>query len=206
MKNRVMVLFAHPSVERSEVNVELFKATAAAEQATLIDLYAEYPDYQIDIDLEQQRLLEHDVIVFMFPLYWYSTPALLKEWQDLVLEYGFAYGAEGTALQGKQLLCVLSAGGSFEAYCSSGANNYSVRELLRPLQQTATLCGMRFLPPFTLYSARTAVEEDRVHCHVDDWCRALEGLVKGDFETAPIDALERLNDALDVIPCAPPNT
>ncbi|MCV5747032.1 NAD(P)H-dependent oxidoreductase, partial [Escherichia coli] len=76
---------------------------------TCVDLYGEYPRFNINIDREQQRLREHDVVIFQFPLYWYSTPAILKEWQDLVLEYGFAYGTEGTELQGKTMLCVLSA-------------------------------------------------------------------------------------------------
>jgi len=44
------------------------------------------------------------MIVFHHPFYWYSSPAILKEWQDLVLEYGFAYGHEGTALRGKKSL------------------------------------------------------------------------------------------------------
>ena len=97
-KNKVLVLYAHPSQRRSEVNQPLFKACQAVEGVTAVDLYYEYPTYNINIDREQQRLLDHDVIVFQFPLYWYSTPSILKEWQDLVLEYGFAYGHDGTAL------------------------------------------------------------------------------------------------------------
>ena len=92
---RVLILFAHPAPERSEVNAPLFEASRGREGVTLVDLYAEYPDYRIDIDREQQRLVDHDVVVFMFPLYWYSTPAILKEWQDLVLEHGWAYGSTG---------------------------------------------------------------------------------------------------------------
>ncbi|GHD32464.1 NAD(P)H-dependent oxidoreductase [Halioglobus pacificus] len=101
IKRRVLVLFAHPSLERSEVNVELLRRSRETEAVTVVDLYEQYPDFRIDVEAEQQRLLEHDVIVFMFPLYWYSTPAILKEWQDLVLEYGFAYGKDGNALHGK---------------------------------------------------------------------------------------------------------
>ena len=84
MSNRVLVLFAHPSLHRSEANRPLLRATAALEQVTVVDLYAEYPDFRIDIDREQQRLRDHEIVVFMFPLYWYSTPSILTEWQDLV--------------------------------------------------------------------------------------------------------------------------
>ncbi len=73
--NRILVLFAHPSLERSEVNRELLAASRGADGVTLVDLYAEYPTLRIDIDREQRRLREHDVVVFMFPLFWYSTPA-----------------------------------------------------------------------------------------------------------------------------------
>lgn len=112
---KVLILFAHPSQHRSEVNTPLFKEAQKIEGVTCVDLYGEYPRFNINIDREQQRLREHDVVIFQFPLYWYSTPAILKEWQDLVLEYGFAYGTEGTELQGKTMLCVLSAGGKEEA-------------------------------------------------------------------------------------------
>ena len=193
---KILLLFAHPSLERSEVNVELMRASRQIEGVTLVDLYAEYPTYLIDIDREQQRLREHEVIVFMFPLYWYSTPALLKEWQDLVLEYGFAYGAEGNALHGKLFLCALTAGGSESAYRAEGYNHYTIRELIRPLEQTAVLCGMQFLPPFALMGARTAVEEGRLEQHIDDWQRILEALKSGRLDPARTRDLPRLNDNL----------
>ena len=140
MSRRILILFAHPSIHLSEVNRVLAKDMTALEGVTLIDLYAEYPTLQIDVVREQQRLLEHDAVVFMFPLYWYSTPAILKEWQDLVLEYGFAYGHDGTALVGKIFTCMLTAGGTEDGYADTGYNHYSLRELLRPLEQTANLC------------------------------------------------------------------
>jgi hypothetical protein len=115
---RILVLFAHPSLDRSEANRPLAEAARAVEGVTLADLYAEYPSFEIDVDREQERLLAHDVICFLHPLYWYSTPAILKEWQDLVLEHGFAYGAEGNALRGKLFFNALTAGGAESAYCA----------------------------------------------------------------------------------------
>ncbi|MBV2122746.1 MAG: NAD(P)H-dependent oxidoreductase [Candidatus Thiodiazotropha sp. (ex Ctena orbiculata)] len=183
---RILILLAHPSLERSEVNRPLAEAAAAIEGITLIDLYAEYPDFQIDIDREQQRLLEHDVIIFQHPLYWYSTPAILKEWQDLVLEHDFAYGSKGTALHGKLFFNALSAGGSEAAYRAEGYNHFTIRELLQPMEQMASLCGMRYLPPFALFGARTAVDEGRIGQHIDTWIELLKALRdrKLDIETA----------------------
>ena len=174
--SRILVLLAHPSLDRSEVNRPMAEAIDGLDGVTLIDLYAEYPDFQIDIDREQAQLLAHDVIVFQHPLYWYSTPAILKEWQDLVLEHGFAYGTEGTALHGKILFNALTAGGLEAAYCAEGYNHFTIRELLHPIEQTAMLCGMTYLPPFALFGSRTAIEEGRVGRHIADWVWLLEAI------------------------------
>jgi putative NADPH-quinone reductase len=197
LAQRILILFAHPSLDRSEANVELLRASRGRDGVTVVDLYAEYPDYRIDIDREQERLRAHDVVVFLFPLYWYSTPALLKEWQDLVLEYGFAYGHEGNALRGKRFLCALTAGGPESAYRAEGLNHYTLRELLRPLEQTADLCGLRFLAPFALFGARTALEEGRLPDHVRDWGRVLDALRAGRVDDSVAQTLPTLNHDLD---------
>lgn len=148
---RVLILFAHPALEKSRVNRRLAEAVRSLPGVTFHDLYELYPDFDIDVPHEQHLLEKHDVVVMMHPFYWYSTPALLKEWQDLVLEHGWAYGSGGTALQGKLLLTVTTAGGSEEAYCRTGETCYTVRELLVPIERTAVLCGMTYLPPFVVY-------------------------------------------------------
>lgn len=196
---RVLVLFAHPSFDRSEANRPLASAASSVEGVTLVDLYAEYPAFEIDVDREQARLLAHDVICFLHPLYWYSTPAILKEWQDLVLEHGFAYGAAGTALKGKLFFNALTAGGAETAYCSEGYNHFSIRELLRPLEQTAILCGMIYLPPFALFGARTAVEEGRIDGHVADWKRLLAALRDNRLDLSRAVGMSQLNADLDAI-------
>lgn len=192
--SKVLLLFAHPSLDRSEVNVDLLKASRNLEGVTVVDLYAEYPDYRIDIEREQQRLRDHDALVFMFPLYWYSTPALLKEWQDLVLEYGFAYGAEGNALRDKLFMCAITAGGSESAYRAEGYNHFTLRQLLTPLEQTANLVGMRFLPPYALFGSRTALEEDRIKEHVSDWVKVLMALRDGTLNLQRASELPKLKD------------
>lgn len=181
MSQKILVLYAHPLQHRSEVNRPMWQAAAKLNGVTLVDLYQEYPTYQIHIEREQQRLRDHDVVVFQFPLYWYSTPSILKEWQDLVLEYGFAYGHQGHALHGKKFMCAVSAGGEEGAYRSGGYNNYSIDELLRPLQQMANLTGMRYLPPLTLFSARTAAEDHRLNDHLQHWVISLEQLHQGTY-------------------------
>ncbi|MGY5450200.1 NAD(P)H-dependent oxidoreductase [Agarivorans sp. MS3-6] len=191
-KQKVLLLFAHPSQDRSEINRPMFKLANKIEGVTAIDLYREYPTFRINVDKEQQRLLEHDVVIMQFPLYWYSTPAILKEWQDLVLEYGFAYGHDGDKLHGKTLLCALTAGGAESAYRDKGYNHFTIRELLHPLEQTASLTGMRYLAPFTLFSSRTASDEKRIDGHLKNWSTLLHGLVDNRIDLRLAANLEKL--------------
>jgi putative NADPH-quinone reductase len=199
VSRRILVLLAHPSLDRSEVNRPLAEAAAGVAGVTLVDLYAEYPTFQIDVDREQQRLRDHDIVIFQHPLYWYSTPAILKEWQDLVLEHGFAYGSTGTALAGKLLFNALTAGGPEAAYRAEGANHYTIRELLHPIEQTAVLCRMTYLPPFALFGARTAVEDGRLGSHLTAWATLLQALRDDCVDIAQARARPTLSGALDDI-------
>lgn len=194
---RILILFAHPSLERSEANRGLSRATTGIDGVDLVDLYAEYPDLQIDIDREQQRLITHDVIIFLHPLYWYSTPAILKEWQDLVLEHGFAYGTGGTQLHGKLFFNAISAGGIADAYRAEGYNHFTIQELLRPMEQMASLCGMTYLPAFALFGARTATDEGRIEKHIEQWKILLESLRDGQLDINKALTRPLLNSDLD---------
>ncbi|ROS00110.1 Kef-type potassium/proton antiporter accessory protein (CPA2 family) [Sinobacterium caligoides] len=194
--NNILLLFAHPSLHRSEVNLPLFNRAQQTPGVTCIDLYREYPHFSIDADIEQQRLLEHEIIIFMFPLYWYSTPALLKEWQDLVLEYGFAYGAGGNALQGKHFFCAVTTGGQQGAYQYDCKNKFTLKEFLLPIEQMAQLTGMRYLPPFALFGARSAIDEGRLSQHLEDWQQLLTALREGHIDIDAAQQLPLLNQDL----------
>lgn len=156
---KTLVIVAHPNLEQSRVNRAWMNRLQQEENVTVHNLYAHYPTFEIDMEIEQQQLLEHDRIVLQFPFYWYSSPALLKQWQDVVLKYGFAYGSQGTKLQGKEFMLAISSGGPAEAYRAGGYNHYSMSELTRPFQATANLCGMHFLPSFLLQGMMSLTEE-----------------------------------------------
>jgi len=150
---KVLVVFAHPAFHRSRVNRALVAAARALEGVTVHDLYETYPDFMIEVKDEQKLLEEHDAVVIQHPFFWYSSPALVKEWLDLVLEYRWAYGDGGHALKGKILAQAISAGGPEDAYCRLGYNHFSVRELLAPYEQTARLCGMGYAEAFIVHAA-----------------------------------------------------
>lgn len=190
---KILLYLVHPAYERSRANRALVDAVRDLPHVTLHDLYEEYPDFLIDVEREQDLLRAHDVCVFQHPLFWYSSPALLKEWQDLVLQYGFAYGTEGRELAGKAWLTATTAGGDRAAYCAEGQNRFSVRTLLAPFEQTARLCLMRFLTPFVVFSS--------TKLDAGEPCRAIASVYRellkrlGD-ESAPLESFER-NDVLD---------
>ena len=194
---RVLVLFAHPRTDRSVANTALIAAARAIDGVELVDLYAEYPDFDIDIDREQRRLLESDNLVLQHPVYWYSSPALLKEWQDLVFEHGFAYGSEGTALAGKVMLQVATCGTAREAYKKRGKYENELRTLFSPFEQTAKFCGMRYLAPFGIFSAEDAEEEKRLDGIVADYSRLLAALRDNTLDLEKAEAAPLLNDIIE---------
>lgn len=149
MKN-VYHIITHPNLEKSRVNKEVLKAFEGKEGIETRRLYEAYPDWKIDVEREKASLLKAGIIVVQTPFYWYSTPGLFKEWEDCVLEYGFAYGEGGDRLKGKQFQIVLSAFGPEDAYRADGYNHFTIEELLRPFEQTANLCKMIYLKPLAL--------------------------------------------------------
>lgn len=156
---KILILLAHPTLERSRINRAMLRAIDNIPEITIHDLYETYPDFTINVPFEQRLAAEHDVIIFQHPLYWYSCPALLKEWQDLVLTEEWAYGFDATGLQNKQFMLAITCGGPEHSYSSDGYNRYPIDELLKPFEQTAHLCGMKYAAPFVFYGAGDTSEQ-----------------------------------------------
>ncbi|MFN3996524.1 NAD(P)H-dependent oxidoreductase [Algoriphagus sp.] len=147
---KILILFAHPKYEHSDANQALINAISNLENVQIRDLYELYPDFNINVQEEQEALFQHDVIIWQHPFYWYSCPPLMKQWIDLVLEYGWAYGPGGVFLKNKYIFNAITSGGAEEVYSREGRNRFSIEEFLRPFEQTAYLCNMRYLPSFQI--------------------------------------------------------
>lgn len=157
---KILNLVFHPNLESSRNN-QTWKTQLeeSGKITTSRDLYAEYPDFQINVEKEQALLLEHDRVVLQFPFYWYSMPPLLKKWLDDVLTHDFAYGAKGDKLKGKDMQLVVSVGGREKFY--SGFDIFTtVPDLLRPFQLTANLIQMNYLQPEYMFNADAAKPEE----------------------------------------------
>jgi len=199
MSLRTLVQFAHPALERSRVNRRLIRAIEEhlGTGGTVNDLYERYPNLSIDVQHEQELLVAHDLVVFQFPFYWYSVPSLLKEWMDLVLQHGWAYGEGGDKLAGKRLLCVITTGSPDFAYAAGAKNRYTVRQLLAPLEQTAFLCRMHFLAPIMFHGALALSTDAQVAPLSDTYRKGLDEARREDLELARLGHVETMNAWLD---------
>ncbi|MEM9051412.1 MAG: NAD(P)H-dependent oxidoreductase [Bacteroidota bacterium] len=192
---KVLILFAHPAFDKSRVNRLIVEGLSDIEGVTFHDLYQEYPEFYIDVEREQQLMEEHDVIIFQFPLFWYSTPALLKEWQDLVLQHGWAFGSQGNALKDKLFMCSMTVGGPRKSYQIDDFHDHTLNELLAPLRQTAKLCKMKFLPPFAVHGSH-GVQEDEVLEHKEKFLRLLDFMINDNLNPTDLKDHEYMNDFL----------
>jgi glutathione-regulated potassium-efflux system ancillary protein KefG len=196
---RLLVLFAHPALEKSRIHRQLIRNVPERPGITFHDLYEAYPTFDVDVRREQELLTAHDIVIWQHPFFWYSTPALLKQWEDLVLEHGWAYGAQGTMLRGKYALNIITAGGGAAAYQHQGYNRFTIRELLTPLEQTATLCKMIYLPPLVFYGTHRMSGDD-IQQAAALYHHVLTLLHDDKLDLQAVQGFQTLNDALEHTP------
>ncbi len=146
--SNILLISGHPNLNESVGNKTIIdtlqKQLGDALAVRRLDVL--YPDYQIIIDAEQQALLEADVIIWQFPFYWYSLPALMKKWLDDVFLHGFAHGSV-QKLASKKLILSFTTGAAEPMYAHGQAMNHPVEDFLTPLHQTAMLCKLDFQTP-----------------------------------------------------------
>jgi len=179
------IILAHPNLEGGSIaNSIITEAVSKIPSINIRNLYELYPGFRIDVDAEQECLVDSDLIVFQFPFYWYNVPGILKQWEDVVLTYGFAYGSTGDKLRGKNFLASITVGGPESSYSSSGYNSFTIGQFLRPLEQLANLCGMKYNEPIytydmvyipDVYNVKEEVEE-RARNHADRLVSFIENL------------------------------
>ena len=194
-KNKILILLFHPLLYKSRVNRELLQSVEGLDGVTIRLMYDLYPDFHFDVKKEQRILQEHDVIVWQHPFYWYSSPSLLKEWIDIVLEHGFAYGREGKALAGKTVMTAISTGGRKEVYQNEGLRRYSIRQLLAPFEQTVQLCNMQYIPPFVVHGTHLMNEEAIAEAG-KDYQKIIQSLRDEIFNEEELFKHEYLNDLI----------
>ena len=193
--SRILILFAHPRYENSLVQKQLSLSAQQVSGVTFHDLYEIYPDFNIEVKHEQALLTNHDIVVLQHPFYWYSCPPLMKQWIDLVLEHGWAYGKAGKELAGKKIFNAISSGGTQEAYQPGKFNRFTMGQFLAPFDQTARLCNMQYYPPFVVHGTHRATAQD-IQNAGESYRLVLEGLVKDRFSDDDIRKVTYLNELI----------
>ena len=90
------------------------------------------------------------MIVFQFPLYWFSAPPLLHKWQNEVITSKFAL-SKNNPLQNKSLAIVTTVGGTKEDFTKQGSMQSTIDEILSPFKAFAALCHIQYQKPFVVY-------------------------------------------------------
>ncbi|WP_281980300.1 NAD(P)H-dependent oxidoreductase [Tenacibaculum mesophilum] len=188
---KTLMILAHPNLKDSVANKHISTEIAAQfNHFEISDIFNQYPDFKIDVEAEQAKLLAADTIIFQFPFFWYNMPAILKQWFDEVFSFNFAYGSKGDKLRGKNFLLSITVGGPEEAYTPIGYNHFAIEELIKPLQQTAYLSQMNYLKPvYThgltyvpgVYNTKEVVLQ-RADNHIKKLAAVLEGITNTSAE------------------------
>jgi putative NADPH-quinone reductase len=169
---RTLVVVGHPDLQRSRIHRAWVDTLTSETDATVHPLYERYTHGTIDRSHEQALLLAHERVILQFPFYWYSTPPLVKEWLDTVLERGWAYGPGGRQLHGKEFGVAVSTGSKAEDYKADGRYAATMDDLTAPFRVLATHVGMSYLPGFYLNDVR-AVSDEQLLVAAREYCRHL---------------------------------
>ena len=186
---RTLVIVAHPHLhDGSRINACWMAALQAhPDEFVVHDLYAALPDGTLDeqaVAREQELLAAHGTVVFQFPLYWYSCPALLREWMDAVYAFGWAYGGPqaqpgqpGRMVAGKHFACAVSMGDVEEHYAAGQPVGFTLDEVLAPFAATANYLEATFEPhAFSFFGAEYDPSDAAVERSAQAYVAWLRGL------------------------------
>lgn len=172
---KTLLLIAHPDLNGSFVNRNLIEKLISSKPENLVirDISKTCINNRFNVEDEQSCLLDSERIIFQFPLYWYSYPAILKKWIDEIFTPGFAYGRKGTELGtkliGKQFSTIVSVGGTEKMHTPGGIVGVSVNELLRHLQATISYVGGVYTYPFIIHGSAFIKEQNQIDTIFKDY-------------------------------------
>jgi len=150
---QVLVLLSHPYLETSNVHRNL-----STRLANIVGVTVRHIDQlptkngHFDAKVEQSHWDKADTIVLEFPMYWYHSPASLKQYLDDVLTEDWAY-QNAYALEGKNLLVLTTTGGVESEYATTGEHGHELSAVLTPYKSTASFTKMKYTPELVIYAA-----------------------------------------------------
>ena len=180
----ILIISGHTDLETSIVNKEILELLhSKLPNAEIVKLDFLYPGYQIDILKEQERVKKADIILLVFPLFWYSAPAPIHRWLEKTFTHGFAYTSKGGLLKGKTLLVSVTAGCPKEMFTKNGPIGHTIEELMGGFKATCWFSGMSYggvvFTGDVSYISRTSpdlIKKQKERCvhHVDEILKKIE--------------------------------
>lgn len=142
---KVLVVSGHTDLNNSVANKTILESLEKKlKKAEFVYLDKLYPDFQINIEAEQKKLLNAHIIVLQFPVFWYAMPSLLSRWVEEVFQHGFSHGKTGDKLKGKKLVASFTTGAPEFMYSYEEAQKYPIEDFLPPIKAMCNLCQMDF--------------------------------------------------------------
>lgn len=192
-RNKILIVFAHPLYEKSRINKIINTYIPSTDEITFHDLYELYPEFEIDIQLERQLILEHDIIVWQFPLYWYSCPALMKQWMDMVLHFKNKDDLDINSMSQKAILPIISVGEMQKTFLDNTPDETSIFDYLLPFKRIVEFSNMKYYPPLLIKISKLSSMED-IYKKGEQYRYVLEGLVSNFISHRELNQFKSLND------------
>jgi NAD(P)H dehydrogenase (quinone) len=124
----------------------------------------DHKNMEADILLEQEKLEWCDTLILQFPLWWFSTPAIMKGWMDRVFTKGFSYDEnrwfETSPLFGRKAMLALTTAAPQSSFTDSGING-DIETLLKPIHHSLHFVGFATVKPFIAYEIYNADENKK---------------------------------------------
>lgn len=157
---KVLVLLSHPYLESSNVHRNLSQRLAQIENVNVRHIDSlPTKNTHFDAKTEQPLWDEADTIILEFPMYWYHSPASLKQYLDDVLTEDWAY-QNAYSLEGKKLTVLTTTGGVESEYAASGEHGFDLSSVLTPYKSTASFTKMKYIPELVIYAANFLTEAE----------------------------------------------
>ena len=152
---KTLAIVSHPYAEQSQAIKALEQAAQISSDVTVRNLESLYGSdvAGFDVAAEQQAYAGVDRVVYLFPIHWFNLTPMLKAYLNQVWTYGWAFGPNGTALKGKEMLVVVTAGAKKHTYSAEGLIESSMDDVLTPMKASALYVGMTFAAPLAFYEA-----------------------------------------------------
>lgn len=152
---KVLIVSGHTNLSDSVANKKILEEISKKLPNAEIDYLSElYPNYKIDVEEEQNKLLKADIIVLQYPLFWYSMPSLLERWMEEVFKHGFSHGSTGDKLKDKRVIASITTGAPKETY-------NDINDFLNPIKASCKLCHMKYVGSVVTYGVSYQIRNDK---------------------------------------------